>query len=188
MPLLFAVSPTAQPASAYWRRWCVALLLVSASVFAHEGHDHADAAPLPGSGPALARAYAQSDLFELVLEQLPDQRFQLYLDQFSSNAPVAGATVELESGALKQRLTTNAQGVAQLALPALASAGEHPLVFTIRAGQQDDLLETTLRISPAAPVAEAAPLAPAVPGGWAILAVVVAGPLGFWLGKRGARS
>lgn len=188
MPLPFAVAYAASARRVVTRVLSCLLLLVFASVYAHEGHDHAEPAPAPSGGPLLARATAQSDLFELVLEQLPNQQFQIYLDQFATNTPVANARIELESGAIKASVSTNAQGMATLSLPALAQAGVHPLVFTISAGSQSDLLETTLTLTPPPALATPGSTPASLSGWWSLLAVLLAGPLGFWLGKRRARQ
>lgn len=121
----------------------VLLTVVSPAVVAHEGHDHGETPSPELSTTGLApRAEAQSELFELLVEQSGPQ-MTLYLDRYADNAPVRGARIELESGKFKGVATPQADHYVLKAAP-LAQAGSHALVFTITAGEDSDLLESTL--------------------------------------------
>lgn len=108
---------------------------------AHDGHDHGPPAPPPPTDAA-ARAMAASEDFELVAV-LEKDALRLYLDRYASNEPVAGAAVEVESGAFKARAQAEGPGV--YSVPRTwAKPGKHPLTFTIQAGENADLLTATL--------------------------------------------
>ncbi len=110
--------------------------------------EHLDApAPLRAAS-ALPRVQAQSESFELVAE-LQAGELVIWVDRYTTNEPVLGAKLEVESGALKAMASFRAaQGdyaVSDAALlKALAVPGEHTLVFTLVAGSDSDLLDGTL--------------------------------------------
>jgi len=84
----------------------------------------------------------------------------LFINRFETNEPVLDAQVELESGALKVKAPFLADhgtySVADAAfLKALAEPGQHPLVITVVAGNDADLLEATLTGAGATAVAVA---------------------------------
>jgi hypothetical protein len=126
------------------------LLATTSPAWAHgdEPHDApAAAAPTLDAAP---RATAQTESFELVAV-LTDTgaapTLTLYLDRFDSNAPVAGATVEIESGAFKAVARPAEPGVYTLPGQAFAQPGRYPLTISVQASEADggaDLLETTL--------------------------------------------
>lgn len=114
--------------------------------------EHLDGvAAAAGSASALPRLESHSDTFELVATLAGDE-LSILVDRYDTNEPVLGATVEVESGPLKAvaKFHTDhgdyAVGSKPL-LEALARPGEHPLVFTIVAGDQSDLLEGTLKVT-----------------------------------------
>lgn len=129
-------------------------LLLSAGANAHGGEDHGDegkAAPVPTA--AAARALARSEDFELVavLEDGAPQgrRLRIYLDRFTSNAPVTGAKLEVEGGGQSVVATEAAAGVYVARLDALAGTApgaKLPLTIAIEAGEAADLLTATLEI------------------------------------------
>jgi cobalt-zinc-cadmium efflux system membrane fusion protein len=66
---------------------------------AREGHDHAEqAAPAPASTSSSARAEARSEAFELVAVARGEE-LSIYLDRFTTNEPVEGAVIEVETPA-----------------------------------------------------------------------------------------
>ena len=67
------------------------------ALFAHEGHVHGEAAPPPTVQTA-PRATAASPLFELVAVANATG-LVVYLDRFETNAPVIGASVDVETPA-----------------------------------------------------------------------------------------
>ncbi|GAB3245190.1 hypothetical protein [Chitinimonas naiadis] len=143
------------------------LSTLSPFAFAHGGEDHGDAAPAVASGAGLnPRTEAKSELFELLAEQSGPQ-LTLYLDRYADNAPVSGARIEVESGKFKGVATPEADHYVLKAEP-LAQAGSHPLVFTVTAGDDSDLLESTL-------VVDQPPAAPSGAGGYRWLWWIVAG-------------
>lgn len=130
----------------------LALLLGPSAALAHEGHDHGPPEPaLPAQ--AAPRATAESEDFELVAV-LEGGGLTLYLDRHASNAPVSGARVEVESGALKAAAPERAAGVYALAGEALARPGSHPLTVTVQAGEALDLLAATLVVPAARPAGQ----------------------------------
>lgn len=97
---------------------------------------------------ALPRIEAHSEAFELVAE-LRTGELAIVVDRYASNEPVLGAKLEVESGPLKAVAAFRAEqgdyAVTDGALlKALATIGEHGLVFTLVAGQESDLLDGTL--------------------------------------------
>jgi hypothetical protein len=118
------------------------LALLPVSVFADEGHGESPSA-LPA---ALApRVEAHSEGFELV-GVLEGEKLTLYLDRFATNEPVTDAAIEIESGAFKAAAQPGGEGVYTASAAALAKPGQYPLVFTIRAASETDLLNGTLGV------------------------------------------
>ncbi len=110
--------------------------------------EHLDAPTTMRATPALPRVEAKSETFELVAE-LRTNELVIVVDRFESNEPVLGAQLEVESGSLKAVAAFRAEqgdyAVTDAAmLKALAAAGEHGLVFTLVAGKDSDLLDSTL--------------------------------------------
>ena len=128
----------------------LSLLLLSAPALlqAHEGHDHEE--PTPASSVATStvkRATAQSELFEIVAVP-KQQQLIIYLDRFTDNTPVTGATVELESDGWQGAAKESSPGVYTVTAPFLAKTGRHSLLFTLTKGDDADLLETTIDMDP----------------------------------------
>ncbi|WP_321409730.1 hypothetical protein [Tolumonas auensis] len=128
----------------------LSLLLLSAPALlqAHEGHDHEE--PAPASSVAtntVKRATAQSELFEIVAVP-KQQQLIIYLDRFTDNTPVTGATVELESDGWQGTAKESSPGVYTVTAPFLAKTGRHSLLFTLTKGDDADLLETTIDMDP----------------------------------------
>lgn len=170
---------------------CTALL----PAFGHGDEPHGDAphadasvasAGSPQGAPAAAspRFEAATEAFELV-GQLAPTALTLYLQRYETNEPVLQARVEIESGERKAVAAYQAaQGSYVVSDPAFVQAlgrpGEHPLVVTVTAGEEADLLETTLTVAappPASGEAEARPVTTALAG---TLGLVALGA-GAWL-------
>lgn len=115
---------------------------------AHEGHDHGASTP-PQVTTLAPRAEAASADFELVAV-LREGTLAIHLDRFADNAPVDGATIEMDTpeGALTARPME--PGTYVVAAPFAAKPGAHDLAFTVTAGGTVDVLATTLTV-PAAP-------------------------------------
>jgi hypothetical protein len=93
---------------------------------------------------------AKSDLFELVAT-LTGGELSMLIDRFATNEPVLKAQVEVESGGLKAQAKFHADiGDYAIDDPAmlkkLSTPGEHPLVITVLAGEDSDLLDGVLRV------------------------------------------
>lgn len=128
--------------------------LLAAPVQAHEGHDEAPAA---ATGQALPRFAASSELFELV-GVLDGRQLTLYLDHAASNAPVQGATLELDFGGAKLKPVPKGEGEFTLQLERGPQPGLIPVTATVLAGNESDLLAGELDLhahEPAAPAASA---------------------------------
>ena len=109
-------------------------------------HDHPPTASRATA--ALPRFETASEAFELVAE-LRSAELVIVIDRYASNEPVLGASLELESGTLRAMAVFRpADGdyvVTDAAmLAALRAPGEHPLVITLIAGSDSDLLEGRL--------------------------------------------
>lgn len=137
----------------------ILLALMSGLVWAGPGahgpngeHLHSPRARATGEMHASPRIEATSDLFELV-GTLEEGEFSILVDRFATNEPVLNARVEIESGELKAKATFHDDiGDYSVDDPAmlrkLQEPGEHPLVITIIAGSDNDLLNAILRTEP----------------------------------------
>jgi hypothetical protein len=110
--------------------------------------EHLDEKSPANVGAVAPRVEARSELFELVA-QLRGGEFTILVDRYATNEPVLGAKLEVESASVKAVATYRAEPgdyvVTDLAfVKSLAAPGEHPLVFTLVAGQDADLLDGTL--------------------------------------------
>lgn len=114
-------------------------LLLSPLAQAGAGHDH-DAPPASAAQPALPRLAVTGQQFELVGELGPTQ-LSLYIDWLATNAPAAGAELQVELNGQPLSVAETAPGTFVASLPAnLAKAqgdeqavpsGALPLVVTI---------------------------------------------------------
>lgn len=191
----------------------VALIAVPAALAAPGAHgpngEHLDAPAAQGSlADASPRMEAKSDQFELVAT-LAGGELSMLIDRFQTNEPVLQAKVEVESGKAKAVAKFHADhgdyAVDDPALlKALSAPGAHPLVITVIAGKESDLLEGTLNVTQAGLAAAqehghahgdehgAAPHDHAG-GGWlrpALVVVVLAllGVAGLWWRRRSQRA
>ena len=107
-----------------------------------------------GGTDATPKMEAKSEDFELVAT-LSGGELSIMIDRYQTNEPVLDAKVELESGGLKAIAKFHADhGDYAVDDPALLKAlgqpGAHPLLITLIAGKESDLLEGTLNVSTAA--------------------------------------
>lgn len=114
------------------------------------GGEHLDVPTGAAGGSAVPRLEAKSEAFELVAE-LRGGELSILIDRYDTNEPVLGATLEVETGTHKATAVFHADhgdyAVADAAfLKALATPGQHALVFTLVAGAQSDLLDGTLEV------------------------------------------
>lgn len=139
---------------------CIALVAAScgaalAAPGAHgPGGEHLDAPTAGPGGSALPRFEAATDQFELVA-QLGSGELSIVIDRFATGEPLLRARVLVESGALKAEAKFHEDhgdyAVDDAALlKQLAQPGEHPVVITVLAGDDSDLLNGTLVVRPAA--------------------------------------
>ena len=131
------------------------LSLFAASTWASPGAhgpngEHLDSPTAVASNASAApRMEARSESFELVAH-LRDGELSMLIHRFDTNEPVLKAQVEVESGPLKAVAPFH-EDMGDYAvddpalLKALKTPGAHPLVVTILAGNESDLLEGTLQ-------------------------------------------
>lgn len=120
------------------------LALPSFIAWAHEGHDHG-AVPAAISAPAMPRAEAGSDNFELVAVASGGE-LTIYLDRFGSNEPVSDAVIAVETpqGSVDAKISTD--GSYKVSAPWSAKPGRYDLIFTVTKGGDADVLPLTLEI------------------------------------------
>ena len=114
--------------------------------------EHLDA-PTTGQANAMQASLqieAMSDLFELVAT-LTGGKLSILIDRFATNEPVLQAQVEVESGGFKAQAKFHADIGDYVIddpvmLKKLSTPGEHPLVITVLAGKDSDLLDAVLRV------------------------------------------
>ena len=130
-------------------------VLALASPGAHGPNgEHLDGpATARGSAGAAAKMEAKSEQFELVAK-LGGGKLSILVDRYETNEPVLDAQVEVESGKLKAAAKFHAdQGDYAVDDPAMLKAlgqpGSHPIVVTLIAGKESDLLEGTLEVATA---------------------------------------
>ncbi|WP_396270648.1 hypothetical protein [Ideonella sp.] len=114
--------------------------------------EHLDApSSTPLSHEATPRMEAKSEDFELVA-RLSGGEFTMMINRFATGEPVLGAKIEVESGPRKvvlpfhEDIGSYATNDASL-LKLLAMPGTHPVVITIVAGSESDLLDGTLNVT-----------------------------------------
>lgn len=133
----------------------VLLALGASSVLAAPGAhgpngEHLDASVQTGGGSSAPRIEAKSEAFELV-GVLQGGELSILINRFETNEPVLNAAVEVESGNFKAKAPFHADhgdyAVADEAfLKAVGKPGAHPLVITVTAGSDADLLDGTLNV------------------------------------------
>ncbi len=130
----------------------LSLFLLDRPVAAHEGHDHG-AAP-EAISTALPRAEAHSDLFEIVAILQPGGALTVTLDRYADNSPLDGSVTLTIDG---QEVPAERQGIGIFVVrhSLLERPGRLDLVFTVMAGEDMDLLTSTLEV-PAPPAASGA--------------------------------
>ena len=112
--------------------------------------EHLDSPKTDNLMQAGLRIEANSDIFELVAT-LAGGELSIFIDRFVTNEPLLQAQVEVESGAMKAQAKFRAEiGDYRIDDPAmlqkLSTPGEHPLVITVIAGKDSDLLDAVLRV------------------------------------------
>jgi multidrug efflux pump subunit AcrA (membrane-fusion protein) len=190
------MNPTsAKPATSTRVRWAIPLsvlaVVLALGMASPRAHAHADPAPTAASAaPLEPRVEASSSDVEMIA-RVEGGRLAVYVARFATLEPLAGATVTVEGGGRSASGTTDVLGLVRLELPWLAAPGQYPLLFTVAAGEVNDLLTATLDIPPpeagdVAPVWRVL-LAPTAVGGAAVGIVfgLVLGVLATWaIGRR----
>ena len=134
------------------------LALLPSPVLAHGDEDHsADTkskavATTPTTGGQ--RWEISSPEVEL-LGILQDGKLTLYADHYASNAPLLDAKIELESGGRTVQAEAAADGSYRIAADWLKQPGKHEVVVSVRAGELQDLLISSLEIPAATPAVHA---------------------------------
>ena len=133
----------------------IVMALMSALTWAGPGAhgpngEHLDSPKTDKPMYAGLRIEANSDIFELV-GTLVGGELSIFIDRFVTNEPLLQAQVEVESGALKAQAKFRAEiGDYKIEdsamLQKFSTPGEHPLVITVIAGNDSDLLDTVLRV------------------------------------------
>lgn len=117
--------------------------------------EHLDAATQTGANSGPVPSFeARSEAFEMV-GRLQGGELSILINRFATNEPVLNATVEVETGNLKAPAKFHAD-MGDYAiddanmLKALAAPGDHPMVVSVLAGNDTDLLDGTLTVASAA--------------------------------------
>ena len=144
---------------------------------------------------AVPRLETFTETFELVAHLNADE-LSIVIDRYDTNEPVLNGKLEVELNGIKAKASFHADHGdyavtdAKL-LQALAKPGKHTLLFTVSAGNDNDLLEATLNVSAHAPhPAEHAAGWPHLNGTritglvLSVLAVIVVIVMFAFLGKR----
>ncbi|HRJ25413.1 MAG TPA: hypothetical protein PLZ11_15815 [Thauera sp.] len=121
--------------------------------------EHLDQQPVVTGSVAVPRLEAKSDSYELVAS-LEAGQLVILVDRYETNEPVLGARLEVESGPHKALAAFRPDSGDYTAtdaslLEALASPGEHALVFTLATDNDADLLDGTLVTGPLSGAARA---------------------------------
>ena len=141
----------------FWAGLAVCMLaLMPLSTWAGPGAhgpngEHLDSPKSDISMQAGLRIEASSDIFELV-GTLAGGELSIFIDRFVTNEPLLQGQVEVESGSLKAQAKFRSEIGDYLIddaalLQKLSTPGEHPLVITVIAGKDSDLLDAVLRVS-----------------------------------------
>ena len=117
--------------------------------------EHLDAPAQAGANSGPVPSFeASSEAFELV-GRLQGGELSILINRFATNEPVLNATVEVETGNLKAPAKFHAD-MGDYAiddanmLKVLAGPGDHPIVITVLASNDSDLLDGTLTVAGAA--------------------------------------
>ncbi len=174
-------------------------LVVGASVpaGAHEGHKHGSSPPVSASDPNLGSRSAASARYEVTLKytSVAEQGripFRIYLSDFSTNAPEAGATVTLNT-TFPEKLRAEAPqleaGIYGGVLEVEASGRYAAILSVEHAGVRSEFALTDLPLGESAVVAKTQITSPTVPSPfWVIAGIVLLALLGLLVRWRAQRS
>lgn len=146
-----------------WRwMWVLFLCLgMGTKGWAHGGEDHAEegshASPVPVSAkPTIETASEQIEL----LGMFDHGELVLYVDDFATNAPLTGASVEISADQNSVKVVERAAGEYHATLSWVTSPGHYPLTFVVESETVTDLLQATLDTQMAGAVPHVAPKVP----------------------------
>lgn len=140
---------------------------------------------------ALPRMEAVTETFELTASLYPEE-LSILIDSFDTNAPVHGAKVEVEFNGIKAvgqfhadhgDYSVNDAGL----LKALASPGKHPLLVTVLAGDDNDLMEGVMQVGPTPAAAQEHAKGWLLPTILGLVLVLVLFGAGAWLRRRSTK-
>lgn len=174
--------------------WVCATSLSTNRLWAHDGEEHVhaesevNAITLPSGGETVFET--ASDQVELV-GRFEQGMLQLYLDDFATNSPLTGLTVEISADQHSVKAVERNPGEYQARLEWVTQPGHYPLVFLIEGEVREseaitDLLQATLDIAPST-VAASSPERLSQPWLWGVVGVagvVVLGLIGWRLAGR----
>jgi hypothetical protein len=173
-------------------RWTVALAMAAASFtsFGHGDEPHGDEPHPAGVAAGVPRFEAATEGFEMT-GRLEDNGLTVFINRFETSEPVLQAKVELESGTVKAVGAFQADQGSYVVkdetfLRALNRPGAHPLVVTVTAGNEADLLEATLTVAARQIDRDDEGRAPMVPAIAGALGVAVLGAGALTLRRRRA--
>lgn len=142
----------------YLNLFLAAMLAMSAAFASPGAHgpngEHLDGqAAATGSISAVPRVETFTESFEL-LGHLSGGELSIMIDRYETNEPVLNGQLEVQYKNLKAKAKFHADlgdyAVDDPAfLAAISKPGTHPLLFTLVAGEESDLLEGTLQVSAA---------------------------------------
>lgn len=141
-------NPLPMPSMKYLHLLTAVLCVIAASASAHEGGEHGNAEPDATTSTA-PRFVAVSAQFELV-GVLDGRQLTLYLDHAANNAPVEGATLELDIGGVKVPVQAHGSGEFEATLAKAPGDGVTAVTATVIAAGESDLLAGELDIHAAA--------------------------------------
>jgi cobalt-zinc-cadmium efflux system membrane fusion protein len=180
---------------------CISLAFIFRveSVAAHDGEDHST----PAAGNTIAAVPRGSASVESASDQVElSGRFdkgvlRLYVDDFATNAPIAGLMVEVSSDNESVTATEKAPGFYEASLSWVSGSGHFPLTFLLTGGSVSDLQQATLAIeapheksTDQANVASSGPRTPtgfSYPYALSMGAAIVGLVIGWWARGRRAR-
>lgn len=132
------------------------LLAISAAIAGPGAHgpngEHLDGkATTTGAASSVPRTETFTEAFELV-GHLSGGELSIMIDRYETNEPVLNGTLEVQYKDLKAKATFHAD-LGDYAvddptfLAAISKPGSHALLFTLIAGEESDLLESTLTVA-----------------------------------------
>ena len=160
----------------------MSVTLIGFQANAHDGHDHGEEDKAIAA-EALPRVIATSDQFELV-GIVESDTLVIYLDGFTTNTPIADATMEVTIGSDIVLAETEAEGLYSVTSETLTKPGDYELIFSISTPDTAELLIGTLSVAQEAVITEAATAMTGLPVWWLGGGLLFVGIFIGWLGAR----